>query len=177
VGFFFGTQFIAAVNFNLEFESEKTANFSPVAGEAPAAADEQSADVRLTLRFGRRIRIETDYLYTKLDDRESNDEILTNQIVRTRFDWQFNPKLSLRTILQYDKTDPNPTLTSQSPRDGLNADFLLTYLVNPWTAFYIGYNANESKIGIDEDGNRFPVDDRFNNANGAFVKISYLFRP
>jgi hypothetical protein len=177
VGFFFGTQFMTAVNFDLEFETEKTVNFSPVAGEAPAAADEKSGEVGLTLRLGRRIRIETDYLYTQLDDRESNDEILTNQIVRTRFDWQFNPKLSLRTILQYDKTDPNPALTGQNPRDRLNADLLLTYLVNPWTAFYIGYNSNESKIGIDVDGNRFPVDDRFNNANGVFVKVSYLFRP
>ena len=101
-------------------------------------ADQKSVESDLTLRLGRQIKLGGRYLYTDLDERASGADILTNQIARLRFDWQFNLHLSLRAILQHDRTSTDGLLTRARPRDDLNADFLLTYLINPWTAFYVG---------------------------------------
>jgi len=53
---------------------------------------------------------------------------------RARLDWQIDRRLSLRAILRHDETDQQPTLSGAPPRDDVNGDLLLTYLVNPWTA-------------------------------------------
>jgi len=62
-----------------------------------------------------------------------------------------------------------------------NTDFLVTYLVHPGTAVYVGYNSNlqnlDPSLGLDENlgglrrGNRLINDGRL-----FFVKVSYLFR-
>ncbi len=59
--------------------------------------------------------------------------------------------------------------------ENVNGDLLLTYLVNPWTALYLGYNTNYRNELVDP-GMRFS-DDLFNDASQVFVKISYLFQP
>ena len=173
----FGTQFIAAVDFELEYEQGQTVNYGPNFGDLPTSADQKSVESDLTLRLGRHVKLGGRYLYTDLDDPATGAEILTNQIARLRFDWQFNLRLSLRAILQHDRTTVDETLTRARPRNDLNADFLVTYLINPWTAFYIGVNTNQTQTAFDDDGNREFLDDPFNNARLAFVKITYLFRP
>ncbi len=77
-----------------------------------------------------------------------------------------------------------------------NVDVLLTYLVNPWTAFYIGYNGNAQNLdpnlfvcegpGVARPGcPDLPVDSTallrprrqfINDAKQFFVKFSYLIR-
>jgi hypothetical protein len=177
IGAEFRTQFIAAVDFDLEYEQGRTVNYVPNLYELPTSADEKSVESDLTLRLGRHIKLGGRYLYTDLDDPASGAEILTNQISRLRFDWQFNLRLSLRAILEHDHTTVDETLTRARPRNDLNADFLLTYLINPWTAFYVGVNTNETQTAFDADRNRQYLDDPFNNARLAFFKVTYLFRP
>ena len=100
------------------------------------------------------------------------------------WNWQFNVKWSLRTILQYDETEANPELTSLETKKNFNTDFLLTYLVNPGTAAFIGYNSNYQNLELirPPGGHRGESSlvrsdgGRFNDARGLFVKISYLFR-
>lgn len=173
----FRTQFIAAVEFDLEYQQGRTVNYRPNAYELPTSADQQSVESDLTFRLGRQVKLGGRYLYTDLDDRASGAKILTNQITRMRFDWQFNIRLSLRAILQHDHTTVDEALTRVRPRNDLNADFLLTYLINPWTAFYVGFNTNETQTAFDGDGTPEYLGDPFNNARLAFVKVSYLFRP
>jgi hypothetical protein len=36
----------------------------------------------------------------------------------------------------------NQKFTALETRKNFNADLLLTYQVNPWTALYVGYNSN-----------------------------------
>ena len=128
----------------------------------------------------RRLRIDNTYLFTRLEDRAGRGEIFTNEIFRTRFNWQFNRRLSLRVILQYDSTRPNPALSSLEDDDNLNGDLLVTYLVNPWTALFAGYNSNyRSRELIDGPSGRrlVPTSDlELNDAEQFFVKLSYLVR-
>jgi hypothetical protein len=65
-------------------------------------------------------------------------------------------------------------------RRNLNADVLFTYLLNPWTALYVGYNGNRQNLNlIEEDGRPHIIRTRgtlLNDANQFFMKFSYLFR-
>ena len=153
----------------------------PPEGQAPTATDQDSVRVTLTFRLGSRLRIDNDYLMTRLEDPDSSRQILTNEIFRSRWSWQFNRKLSLRAIFQYDETDGAPDLTSLESRQNFNADLLLTYLVHPGTAFYLGYNSNYQNLFLEDNRGAdelFRTDgDYLNDSRQLFFKISYLFRP
>lgn len=67
----------------------------------------------------------------------------------------------------------NPLFTATTTARGFDADFLLTYLIHPGTAFYIGYNSNLSEPGPVAPVNPY----RFvNDGRQVFAKIEYLFR-
>ena len=174
---FFATSYFRSVDFELQVSRGHSFNLQPPAGQIPGPADRTGLEAELTLRLGRRWRIDSAYLRTQLDDPDAAGRILTNEIVRTRFDWQFNPRLSLRAIMRFDETDPEERLTSAPPQEDLNGDLLLTYLVNPWTAFYVGGNTNRTSTARGVSGEPVALDEPFNNANLIFVKLSYLFRP
>ena len=75
----------------------------------------------------------------------------------------------------------NPALSSLQPVKNFNADVLLTYLVHPGTAVYVGYNSNlqnlDPFLGLDPDGNLLRTRSRFlNDGRQFFVKISYRFQ-
>jgi hypothetical protein len=64
-------------------------------------------------------------------------------------------------------------------RKNLNVDFLATYLVNPWTAVYIGYNNNQNDLRLVPAGaaSELVRTDRLGpDSWQLFVKASYLFR-
>jgi hypothetical protein len=183
------SRFINAVAAQVRFEIGRGINFSPPKPDPadpstfvpPFAADREKAEVELTLRPLRRLRIDNTYLYTRLDDRQGRGEIFTNEIFRTRFNWQFDPRLSLRVILRYETTRPDPALSSLDDDDSVNGDLLVTYLVNPWTALYVGYNGNYRNFDIVDDVVTGPVLERtseldLNDAEQYFVKLSYLLR-
>ena len=55
---------------------------------------------------------------------------------------------SFRTIFQYSTVLANPQFTSLQTTKNFNADFLFTYLINPWTALYVGYNGNLQNLDL-----------------------------
>jgi hypothetical protein len=63
----------------------------------------------------------------------------------------------------------------------VNADLLFTYLINPGTAVYVGYNSDLQNIDrrlIPTSTGLLTSPDTFmNDGRQFFVKISYLFRP
>ena len=75
-----------------------------------------------------------------------------------------------------------PFSTHTNPRrpKNINLDFLMTYLVNPGTALFVGYNGNAQNIDlIDTPDGRRVIRRRGRFENDAwqfFVKFSYLFR-
>jgi hypothetical protein len=76
-------------------------------------------------------------------------------------------------IAQYDGLTADPRFTSTSTGRSVNGDFLLTYLVHPGTALYIGCNTNFSRPGPATGSN---PDEFVNDGRQFFVKASYLFR-
>jgi hypothetical protein len=87
----------------------------------------------------------------------------------------------VRTIVQWEKTRVNPLESSLESEEGYNVDLLVTYLVNPWTAAYVGYNSNYQNLDIettpDGDKNVVRTDGEFlNDGRQFFFKLSYLHR-
>ena len=155
-------------------------NLSPVAGAEPSEADWFQLDLGLGLRPATQLRIDNTVLWTTLDDPIAGERVFTDRILRTRWNWQFTRELSIRAIVQYDRTSTSAALTSLEPRENLNADLLVTYRVNPWTAIYAGVNANGQNIELVDapggDRRIQRVDGLRSDAHQFFLKASYLLR-
>src|SRR5262249_42959388 len=101
----------------------------------------------------------------------------------TKLKYQVSRELSLRAIANYEAVIPNPTQSREDATRTFVPDFLVTYLVNPWTALYAGYTERYEDVRLESgavvpvtpslDPFRYPstsVDRQF------FVKVSYLVR-
>jgi hypothetical protein len=167
-------------------------NFVPGLNSAPYLARFDQGTAIATIHPFNQLKIDNTYLFSRLRTRETNANIFNNHILRSKWNWQLNRELSLRLILQYSATltqntpgDPANTypLTSLLTTKNFNTDFLITYLVHPGTAVYVGYNSNLQNlnpalnidpnllIGGVQRSNRLINDGRL-----FFVKVSYLLR-
>jgi hypothetical protein len=154
-------------------------NVVPPEAEEPFQVVWRELNLNVGFRPHTQLRNDNRYLYTRLAEPGSGTTVLTDHILSSRWNWQFNRELSFRAIVQYEATLANAELTSLDTRKNLNVDLLVTYRVNPWTAFYAGFNSNARNLDLIEspDGNtlvRHPH--LLNDANQFFVKISYLVR-
>src|SRR5262249_8302645 len=113
--------------------------------------------------------------------------IFNDHIIRSKWNWQFTPQLSLRLILQYNALlagtpgvgSPYTYLPTQRE---FNADFLITYLVHPGTAIYVGYNSDLQNLSLVRQTPSSPgyvtntARGFMNDSRQLFVKVSYMFR-
>ena len=135
----------------VNYEGARDINFAPPEGQSPSVADRKSAAILATVRPLRQMQLGASYFFTSL--RSDQGAIFDNHILSLRANYQFTRPLSLRLILQYETTAPDILLTSLEDRRNLNADLLLTYQLNPWTALYVGYNSNRQNLSlVDENG-------------------------
>ncbi|PYX05543.1 MAG: hypothetical protein DMG88_21120 [Acidobacteria bacterium] len=176
-----GTSWFKEVDLNWFFDSGGGINFNPSVGRIPLLAHEDQVNFTLSVHAGGRLRIDNSYLLEHLREREAHLTDVTNHIIRSKWNYQFTKELSARVILQYNSVLSNPLLSSLSPTKGFNADFLISYLVHPGTAIYIGYNSDlqnlDRRLIPTPTGLLTTRDDFVNDSRQFFVKISYLFRP
>ena len=182
-GFSFATSALKQVEASGEFRFGQRINIDPVLGQEPELARRSSGNLTLTLRPVHRLRIDNSYLFFRLTHPGNRLSIFNNHILRSKWNWQFNRELSLRIILQYNALLANQLNTSLGTSKNFNADFLVTYLLHPGTALYIGYNSNLQNIDLvpcalpSSCTSQVLRTNRFiNDARGFFVKFSYLFR-
>jgi hypothetical protein len=185
-----------AVNF-VALPPAHAANTTPY--HQPFDAHEETAQAGLTVRPMKPLKIENTYLFERL---RATDQtlvfertqfpgigrgILNDHIIRSKWNWQFTPQLSLRLILQYNALlaatpgvgSPYTYLPTQRQ---FNADFLVTYLLHPGTAIYVGYNSDLQNLDVVRSTPGFPgfvTNTRtgfLNDSRQFFVKVSYMFR-
>ncbi|HUG44535.1 MAG TPA: DUF5916 domain-containing protein [Acidobacteriota bacterium] len=176
---FFSSEYFPDVNLNASYSFGREINLVPVQGASPAPADATQAEMVLTLRPNRRLRNDNTYIFSRLAARGTGESIFNNHIFRSKWNWQFNREIALRVILQYDAVLVNPQTTRLEPRKNFNADFLFTYLMNPWTALFVGYNSNFRNVAVVPIGFGSGVvtsDDFLHDSRQFFVKFSYLFQ-
>ncbi len=165
----------------------------------PFLAHEETGAASLILRPMKPLKIENTYLFERLRTNTSTylfeqaqfpgigRGILNDHILRSKWNWQFTPQLSMRVILQYnDLLAGTPGVGSPytylPTSKQFNADFLITYLVHPGTAIYVGYNSDLQNLNVEPGTPTMPggvtntKKGYLNDSRQFFVKVSYLFR-
>jgi hypothetical protein len=181
------TQWLSWFTINAFAEWGTGINYYPAEGLAPFLANRQSLESGVTFRPTSQLRLDATYLFTRLSTREdgglppgtSGGDIFNNHIARARANYQFTRELSARVIVDYEAVLPNESLVSLEREKRLGFDLLFTYLVNPWTAIYVGYTDHYENWLVGGPADRPVV------RGGApttpvgrqvFVKASYLLR-
>jgi hypothetical protein len=172
----FSSSVISWMSVNAGYSEGTRPNFFPAPGVPASLANFTDASLGLTFRPLSRLLLDETYLYSRLSQRSAS--IFDNHIVRSKVNYQFTRALSLRGILDYNAILPNESLVALERRKHLTADMLLTYLVHPGTAVYVGYTDGYDNLRRD------PVEGQLSLGGGptlstgrqVFVKTSYLFR-
>ena len=169
---------LESIEFKASYLSGNTLNLVPSIGSLPTVEDTTRVTADLIWRPIDRLRIANAYFYTEVETKSGGSKVFSNEILRSNWNYQFTRELSLRFIAQYEETEAGP-LTSLESEKNLNFDLLLRYVINPWSAFYVGYNSNQSNFEIVEmEGERELIVTNALRQDGDqfFVKISYLFQ-
>jgi len=169
---------LATVTFDLRYRDGTALNLVPKAGTMPSVADSRRFDVDLLWRPIERLRIDNSFVHSELESRHGNGKIFSNDIFRSSWNYQFTREMSLRFIAQYEKTDAGPA-TRLIDDENMNFDILLRYVINPWSALYLGYNSNSSNFDIvdGEDGRELVTTNELKrDGDQIFVKFSYMFQ-
>ena len=155
-------------------------NYDSPVGEIPFLAGRTTVNLTMIARPSRKLRNENTYILFRLHDRAGGIGGMDNHIVRSKWNYQFTRALSFRFIGEYNTVLANPGFTSLKTAKDFNADFLVTYLVHPGTAVYVGYNSNLenvlSPLAADSNGILLRGPRYINDGKNFFVKASYLFR-
>ena len=177
--FNFSTDTLQKFGFSAGLDKGTVINFVPPLGLEPELADRTFIEADLLWRPMDRLRVDTSFISASVDDRAGRGSIFDDRIVRTRWNYQFTKELSLRVILQHEETEP--TALSRLTRDeNLNLDVLFRYVLNPWSALYIGFNNNESNLQLidtPQGSQLVRTEDLERDGQQLFVKFSYLLQP
>ena len=181
------TEWLSWLSANVHYFQGSAINYYPADGLAPFLGTEQSVETGFTLKPLSRLRLEQAYIYSDLSTRADlwlprwarRGRIFSDHILRTRINFQFTRALSARVIFDYESLTPNEALVDLEREKRFNADVLLTYLVNPWTAVYVGYSDGYENRPLASMIERpIPRADLPMTSAGrqVFVKLSYLLR-
>lgn len=190
VGLIFRASPNRLITWNTQLIRGGTIDLVVPAGQLPVVADETSLTQGFTVKPVQQLTIDNTYILDRVGHSRQHVSVFNNHIFRSKWNYQFNRELSARIIAQYNALLPNQTQTSLEKQKDLNFDFLLTYLVHPGTAFYLGYNSNLENVDhglcarvmgtstCDPNGSGLLRDPRglLNDGKLVFVKVSYLFR-
>jgi len=157
--------------------------------QLPITGKETFITSTMNLKFSRHLEIDNTYILDRVLDGAAHHAAFNNHIIRSKWNYQFNPAWSFRVITQYNGLLANPSYSSLTTTKNLNFDFLVTYMPHPGTAVYVGYNSNLENLipGLCEtlpgsvncipNGPSLVRSNSFiNDGREFFVKISYLFR-
>jgi len=159
-------------------------------GQIPNEGDETQINSTMSIKPFGRLQIDNTYILDRVMHEPVHHAVFDNHIIRSKWNYQFTPALSLRFIAQYNGLLANQQFSSLTTTKNMNFDFLITYLVHPGTAIYAGYNSNLENIdpglcvrvaGVcDPNGIGLvhrPGGPLLNDGRQIFVKISYLWHP
>jgi len=153
-------------------------NHDPASGLAPFFGRATEAELQLTVRPTPGLRVDQAAIESRLDT-WSGARVFTERQFRTKINYQFSRFLSLRAIVDYKAEFGDTTLADIEDKRKWGADVLLTYLVNPGTACYVGYTDRYENLAIAAGSppslfrSRSPD---LSVARQVFVKLSYLWR-
>ncbi|MBZ5585487.1 MAG: carbohydrate binding family 9 domain-containing protein [Acidobacteriia bacterium] len=160
-------------------------NYSAPNGMAAFRGEGAEVNTQFTFRPISRLKLDEIYYYTRLGTRADSfpgaqpRTVFVNHLVRSRLNYQFTRELSLRLILDYSGVLENPALIDLERQKRVTGDVLLTYLVHPGAAVYLGYTDHLENLAIFPGAppmvGRIPFPST-TTGRQVFAKVSYLFR-
>ena len=177
-GFGFFTRRSRWFSAGMNYEWGQEVNFSPPDGSTPFLGQGNEVELRMTIRPTTRLSVENLVLENRFLTPSGRKNIFNNNIFRSKWNYQFTPRLSLRVIGQYSNVLPSQELTSLEYSKNLVGDVLLTYLLHPGTALYVGYSntlENYDRQALEQTLLERARSGLMSSAAGLFVKFSYLY--
>jgi len=167
--------------YEIAFQQGTDINLKPPVGSEPELADIYEIEFEIDWRPTDQLFVSTSFLNLEYSDQSSGEKIFNNQIIRSRWSYQFSKELTLRFIAQSEDLNPGDSAFTRIERDrNMNYDILVRYVSNPWSAFSMGYNSNSSNFDILETEEGREIIDTSsvrNDGSQFFVKYSYLWQP
>jgi hypothetical protein len=176
-GLGFHSEFFKRATIDFSHGASRSINYNPANGLLPFLADERDWQANLTFRPTSRLRLDEIYIYTGL--RVPGATVFVNHLARSRLNYQFNRALSLRMIVDYNGVLQNPALVNLPRQKRVTGDVLLTYLIHPGTAVYVGYTDRLENLRLYPGMPPTVAPIGFPSTTTArqfFAKVSYLFR-
>lgn len=186
-GFYFSSEWFNWLSGSLTYNRGTAVNYYPSAGQLPFLADSREINLGVTIKPRARLRVEETYIFDRLWTRADVARALTPaasifglHLFRTKANYQFTRELSARVIIDYNVLDPNAALVALERDRRLTADILVTYLLNPGTALYVGVTDAYANLRLDPMVSPALVrtDSATTSSIGRqlFAKVSYLLR-
>lgn len=183
------TEFFRSLVFDMNYNHGTRIAYDSPTNVNPWRGEGTEFHAVTTVYRGRHLKLDEIYYYTVLRTLPDSFGLpvpgvarrtaFVNHLIRSRATYQLSRQLSLRMIIDYLAVLQNPDLISFNRQKQVTGNVLLTYLVHPGTAFYIGYTDSLENLGL-VDGTPatttplgFPsttVQRQF------FAKLSYLYR-
>jgi len=157
-------------------------NYFPPHQFLPFLANSTDASLGLTLRPTARLHLSQAYLFDQLHTIPGGGQtirahtVFNDHLLRTKVLYQFTRALSVRAIVDYHGVLPNSSLVDLEKTKRIGTDFLLTYMVNPGTALYVGYSDQLENFAVNSTGISRIGSPSLLTGRQVFVKVSYLFR-
>ena len=182
----FESEWLKWLAWSVSYKYGTDVNHKPPAGVAPFVAGAGKGELAVTLRPTPRLRLDHTYLYSRLTTLPGAApaggppvRVFTDRILREKLNYQFSRALSLRAIVDYTTVDRDSTLSRVAPERRWTVDVLLTYLVNPGTALYVGYRDGYENLALQPGSppTLYRTDEpTMSVGRQVFVKMSYLLR-
>jgi len=175
----FSTEWIKWLGLDVTYAWGTAVNHDPAEGRLAALERASETEVGVKIRPTPRLRLEQSYTYAELRAADGS-RIVSERQLRSKLNYQFTPRLSLRANVDWKASDADTTLADEDPRErrwGL--DVLLTYLAHPGTALYLGYTDRYENWAILPGSPRQLVPSRspdMSVGRQIFLKASYLLR-
>ena len=174
------TEYFKAVTFDWNYSWGTRINYSTPAGVNAFLGRGNEANVNLTIRPTSRIKIDEIYDLTTLRTEAARPEtVFVNHLLRSRLNFQYNRQLSLRVIIDYNALLQNPLLFDADRQKRITGDVLLTWLLHPGTAVYVGYTDTLENAALMTGDPNAVIRTNLPSTTTQrqfFAKISYLFR-
>ena len=162
----------------MNYEWGQQINFLPPDGSSPFLGEGNEVEFRMTVRPTTRLAVENLVLGNRFLTTGEKKNIFNNNIFRSKWNYQFTPRLSLRIVGQYSNVLPSQEFTSLEYSKSVAGDVLLTYLLHPGTALYVGYSnmlENYDRLALQQALLERARSGLISTAAGLFVKFSYLY--
>ncbi len=176
----FSTDKLRVVGLRASYLQGNEINYFPAAGRIPTLGFSTEASGGVSFKPIKRLQFEEKYIFTRLQDPISRSVILENHIARSKINFQATVPLSFRVIVDYNGLAGNPLLADLEHTRQFSYDALITYLVHPGTALYIGYSDQYQNLLIDPTDplglRRTPDFLNHLTSRQFFIKLSYSFR-